>query len=80
MKPESRLYLRQIEAGPMQNFIYLIGDREKRECVMIDPAWEVDRILRIAAEDGMKVTAGPATHYHHPAIRRARNVFMSTAG
>ncbi|MBP9865926.1 MAG: MBL fold metallo-hydrolase [Candidatus Omnitrophica bacterium] len=61
----SRLYLKQIEAGPMANFIYLVGDRETRECVMIDPAWEVDRILQIAAADDMKVIAGLATHYHY---------------
>ncbi len=65
MNQDSQLYLRQIEAGPMQNFIYLVGDHAKGECVMIDPAWEVDRILRLAAEDGMKVTAGLATHYHY---------------
>lgn len=60
----SRLYLRQIEAGPMENFVYLIGDAEKKQCVMVDPAWEVDRILKIAAADGMKVVAGLATHHH----------------
>ena len=48
----------------MENFVYLIGDMNKRECVMVDPAWEVDRVLKIAAEDGMKVTAGLATHHH----------------
>ena len=58
------LYLKQIEVGPMENFIYLIGDTNKRECVMVDPAWEVDRVLRIAAEDDMKVVAGLATHHH----------------
>lgn len=65
MTETSELYLKQIEAGPMANFIYLIGDRKTRECVMVDPAWEVDRILKIAEEDGMKVTAGLATHYHY---------------
>lgn len=64
MKSE-KLYLRQIQAGPMENFIYLIGDSEKKECVMVDPAWEVGEILKIAAADGMKVTAGLATHYHY---------------
>ena len=58
------LYLRQLQVGPMENFIYLIGDTNKRECVMVDPAWEVDRVLRIAAEDDMKVVAGLATHHH----------------
>ncbi len=65
MASDERLYLKQIEAGPMQNFIYLIGDRQTHECVMVDPAWEVDRILRIAAEDDMKVVGGLATHYHY---------------
>ena len=49
----------------MENFIYLIGDTHKKECVMVDPAWEVDRILKIAEGDGMKVTAGLATHHHY---------------
>lgn len=62
---DSPLYIRQIEAGPMENFIYLIGDENKKECVMVDPAWEVDRVLKIAAADGMTVTGGLATHYHY---------------
>ena len=41
---ESPLYLKQIEVGPMENFVYLIGDRQRHECVMVDPAWEVDRV------------------------------------
>ena len=48
----------------MQNFVYLIGDWEKRECVIVDPAWEVDRVLREAADDEMKVTGALITHAH----------------
>ena len=59
------LYLKQIEVGPMENFVYLIGDTEKRECVMVDPAWEVDRVVKIAADDGMKITGGLVTHTHY---------------
>ena len=64
MNADSPLYLKQIEAGPMENFIYLIGDKNKKECVMVDPAWEVDRVLNIAKEDDMKVTGGLITHTH----------------
>lgn len=60
----SSLYLKQIEVGPMGNFIYLIGDRQKKECVMVDPAWEVDRVLGEAQADDMKVVAGLVTHTH----------------
>lgn len=59
------LYLRQIEIGPMENFIYLIGDKKTRECVMVDPAWDVTQVLSIAEADGMKVVAGLATHHHY---------------
>lgn len=58
-------YLRQLEIGPMENFIYLIGDTKAKECVMVDPAWEVDTVLKAAEADGMKVVAGLATHYHY---------------
>ncbi len=60
----SSLYLKQLEVGPMQNFVYLVGDREKRECVIVDPAWEVDRVLKEAEKDGMKVTGALVTHAH----------------
>ena len=61
----SSLYLKQLQVGPMENFIYLIGDTKTRECVMVDPAWDVPQVLRAAEEDGMKVIAGLATHYHY---------------
>jgi glyoxylase-like metal-dependent hydrolase (beta-lactamase superfamily II) len=48
----------------MQNFAYLIGDKKAKECVLVDPAWDVDEILRVAEKDGMKVVAGILTHTH----------------
>jgi len=60
----SRLYLKQIEVGPMQNFAYLVGDREKREAAIIDAAWDIDALIDVAERDGMKITAGLVTHFH----------------
>lgn len=70
-----RLYFRQLLAGrdfakhdpvatQMVNFCYLIGDPESRECVVVDPAWDVEGLLRVAESDGMKVVGALATHYH----------------
>jgi glyoxylase-like metal-dependent hydrolase (beta-lactamase superfamily II) len=64
MSAEPRLYLRQLEVGPMQNFVYLIGDREKREAVVVDAAWDIDAIVDEAARDDMKIVAGLVTHFH----------------
>ncbi|HXJ80544.1 MAG TPA: MBL fold metallo-hydrolase [Candidatus Methylomirabilis sp.] len=58
------LYLKQMELGRMQNFGYLIGDPSKRECVVVDPAWEIDTILTIAAADDMRITGVLVTHTH----------------
>ncbi len=69
------LYFRQLLAGrdfarsnpvaaQMENFVYLVGDRDTRECVVIDPAWAVDDLLDLVEADGMKVVGALATHYH----------------
>lgn len=69
------LYFRQLLAGrdfgvghpvaaQMQNFVYLIGDQETGECLVVDPAWAVDDLVEIAGADGMKITGALATHYH----------------
>jgi len=34
-----RIYFKQIEMGPMQNFVYLIGSTETRKVAVVDAAW-----------------------------------------
>jgi glyoxylase-like metal-dependent hydrolase (beta-lactamase superfamily II) len=70
-----RLYFRQLLAGrdfavddqiarQMVNFVYLVGDRETGEAVVIDPAYGVDELLTTLADDGMTCVGALATHYH----------------
>jgi glyoxylase-like metal-dependent hydrolase (beta-lactamase superfamily II) len=72
---DDRFYFRQLLAGrdfatghpfarQMENFVYLLGDRQTRECLVVDPAWDVGDILDVAAKDDMKVTGALVTHYH----------------
>jgi hydroxyacylglutathione hydrolase len=58
------LYLKQMELGPMQNFVYLIGDPATRECVVVDPAWEIDAIVDEIAADDMQLRGVLVTHTH----------------
>jgi glyoxylase-like metal-dependent hydrolase (beta-lactamase superfamily II) len=58
------LYFAQIPVGEMANFAYLIGSRETRECLVVDPAWSVDALLDQAEQDDMRVTGALVTHYH----------------
>jgi len=48
----------------MQNFVYLVGDRAAKQCVVVDPAWEIDAILDAAAADDMTITGALVTHTH----------------
>jgi glyoxylase-like metal-dependent hydrolase (beta-lactamase superfamily II) len=58
------LYFKQIEIGPMHNYVYLVGSTETREAAVVDAAWDIDEILRIAAQDEIKITHALVTHTH----------------
>jgi len=58
------LYFRQIQAGPMENFVYLIGNKQTRKCVLVDPAWSIDGLLQQIDEDDMTLCGALITHYH----------------
>jgi hydroxyacylglutathione hydrolase len=58
------LYFKQIEIGPMQNYVYLVGSTETRKVAVVDAAWEIDTILKIAAEDDVEITHAFVTHTH----------------
>jgi hydroxyacylglutathione hydrolase len=61
---DNRLYFKQIEIGPMQNYVYLIGTTETRKAAVVDAAWDIDEILRVAAQDEMEITHVLVTHTH----------------
>jgi glyoxylase-like metal-dependent hydrolase (beta-lactamase superfamily II) len=58
------IYFKQLEVGPMQNYVYLIGDPTTREAAVVDAAWDVDEIVRIAEADGYRITKDLVTHFH----------------
>jgi hydroxyacylglutathione hydrolase len=51
-------------AGQMANFVYLIGDDETRECMVVDPAWDVRGILYEIDRQELRLTGALITHYH----------------
>jgi len=51
-------------AGQMANFMYLLGDPVSRKALIVDPAWDVASLLRLAREDGYEIDGALITHYH----------------
>jgi glyoxylase-like metal-dependent hydrolase (beta-lactamase superfamily II) len=75
MALEENLYFRQLLAGrqvatrdpmasQMANFMYLVGDSQRREALVVDPAWDVASLLDLAAAEGYRVVGALVTHYH----------------
>jgi glyoxylase-like metal-dependent hydrolase (beta-lactamase superfamily II) len=70
-----RLYFRQLLSGrdfahhdmlarQMVNFVYLIGDREKGEAVVVDPAYGVGELVDLLGADGLRLVGVLGTHWH----------------
>jgi hydroxyacylglutathione hydrolase len=56
--------IKQIYLPQMENFAYLIGDETTRTCAIIDPAFDPQKILNVAASNGYSITHVINTHGH----------------
>ncbi|MCB9757784.1 MAG: MBL fold metallo-hydrolase [Candidatus Omnitrophica bacterium] len=59
-----QLILEQMEIGPLNNFIYFIGDQASKEIAVIDPAWDVPYLLAQAQKKNYHITNIFLTHGH----------------
>ncbi len=58
----------QMEVGLLQNFCEILYCPETHEAAIVDPAWEVDRLLNETGRRGLKVTTVLVTHTHNDHI------------
>jgi glyoxylase-like metal-dependent hydrolase (beta-lactamase superfamily II) len=76
MATDDRLYFRQLLSGrdfaqkdpiarQMLNFAYLIGDRETKDAVVVDPAYAAGDLVDALDADDMHLSGVLVTH-HHP--------------
>ena len=56
--------IHQIEVGLLQNFCEVLACTETGKAALVDPAWEVDRLLRIAEDAGYEIDTILLTHTH----------------
>lgn len=71
----NRFYFRQLLAGrdfalddpvarQMVNFVYVVGDYETGEAMLVDPAYRPRELVELVETDGLRVVGAFATHYH----------------
>jgi len=73
----NRYSIDALELGPMENFIYLISDKKTQQAAVVDPAWEVDKILVLAKDKGVTITDILLTHSHHDHINGVAGILDS---
>lgn len=68
----------QIEVGMLQNFCEILFCPETREAAIVDPAWEVDRLLKEVEARGLRVTTALITHTHNDHIEGVAELVATT--
>jgi glyoxylase-like metal-dependent hydrolase (beta-lactamase superfamily II) len=58
------MFLRQLQVGYMAIFAYIVGDKDSKSGLVIDPAAETDRILGEAEKNGIEIKYIVNTHGH----------------
>lgn len=58
------MFLRQITDAALAQNAYLIGCQKTGEALLVDPERDVDRYLKLAAENDLRITAVADTHIH----------------
>jgi hydroxyacylglutathione hydrolase len=74
----SSVYVKQLELGPMANYVYFIGDPNTREVAVVDPAWDVDHIVDLAEEHDLTITKILITHSHFDHINGVEGLLHRT--
>lgn len=68
----------QIEVGLLQNFCEILSCPDSREAAVVDPAWEVDRLLREAERLGVRITQALITHGHNDHVEGVAELVART--
>jgi len=59
------LIFEQLSVGSMANFQYFIGDKNKGEIALVDPAWDAAYYINEAKKNGWNITCLLLTHGHY---------------
>jgi len=72
------MIFKQFRVGPMENFNYVIGDESTKEAALVDPSWEVPKLLRYAEEHRLKIKHILLTHTHADHIQGLKEAVAKT--
>lgn len=65
MKNYKDILIHAIPIGPMANLAYFIADANTKKAVVIDPGWDIPKILSEAEKLELNIICGLLTHGHY---------------
>jgi glyoxylase-like metal-dependent hydrolase (beta-lactamase superfamily II) len=68
----------QVEVGLLQNFCEILYCPDTRDAAVVDPAWEVDTLLRESKRLGVRITKILITHTHNDHIEGVEEMVAQT--
>lgn len=69
-----KIDVKKLTLGPMGNNVYLLGDLESRDAVMIDPSFDGQAVLKFAEEKDWNLRQIWLTHAHFDHIAGAKQI------
>jgi hydroxyacylglutathione hydrolase len=77
-RKESDVLIEQISVGRFQNFCYLIADEISKEAAIVDPAWDIPKIISLLNQRSLKLKYIVNTHSHMDHIQGNASVQQLT--
>jgi hydroxyacylglutathione hydrolase len=74
---DNHLFAR-LQLGPHKNLVYVLADPDTRQAAVIDPAFEVDRILEVLEGWDAELNHALFTHNHWDHIEGAKTIHKAT--
>lgn len=65
MNHTSSCSIHTLQLGSMENFVYLIQDHRSKQAAVVDPAWEIHKVVDLAKQKGLQITQILLTHSHY---------------
>ena len=78
MAATNNFTIHALELGPMENFVYLLHDHSSNTAAIVDPAWDVEEVLSLANDKGIRITDILLTHSHHDHVNGIEKVLEHT--